>query len=354
MIPDGDKPGRERGNRIVQALQGKAAEVLLVELPAGQKDISEFFFEAAHGIDDLNELVEQVRRRKRLDELSKRGLLSPKEIVETVDGGFRAFMSPPRGLSTGFPELDRLTHGLHTGDLIIPAGRPGMGKTSFGLNLAEHCASQGKTVAIFSYEMSRQSILTRLLCSRARVDQMRLREGRLNFEERRRVNAALNDLSSMPLRIDDTPLPVQGIEARLERLQSELGLSLVIIDYLQLIPGARGQNRNQEVSALSRSLKLMAAKFGVPFVVLSQLSRAPETRTNQRPQLSDLRDSGQIEQDADLVCFLYREEVYKPDREDVRGAAELTIAKQRNGPTGRIMLRFHRQYTRFENPGEAD
>ena len=322
--------------------------MLLVELPVGVKDVTELFA-AEYGIDDLSELVEQVRRRKRLDELSRRGLLSPREIVETVDGGFASFMNPPKGLLTGFCELDRLTHGLHAGESVILAGRPSMGKTSLSLDIAQHAASQRKTVAIFSYEMSRQSLLTRLICGRARVDQMRFRERRLSPEERRRINQALNDLACMPIRIDDTPLPLHGIEARLKRLQSECGLGLVIVDYLQLVPGGGQQNRTQEVGALSRGLKLMAAKFGVPFIVLSQLSRAPENRTNQRPQLSDLRDSGNIEQDADLVCFLFREEVYKPDREDLRGIAELIVTKHRNGPTGRIRLAFIKEFTRFED-----
>ena len=346
VIPDNDRPGGERGARIVKALMGHASEALLVELPPGNKDVTEFF-EAGHGLKDIQELAEAARRRKRLDELAERGLLSASEIIETVEGGFQAVMSPPRGLPTGFCELDRLTHGLHPNDLVIVAGRPAMGKTAAAHNIAQHVATQGRTVAIFSYEMSRQSVLSRLLCSRARVDLLRFREGRLGHDERRRVNAALTELSALPLYIDDTPLSLQGIEERLHRLQAERGLGLAIVDYLQLIPSSRRENRNQQVGELSRGLKLMAGKFGVPFVVLSQLSRAPETRANQRPQLSDLRDSGSIEQDADLVCFLYREEYYKPDREAAKGAAELIVAKQRNGPTGKIKLRFHKESTRF-------
>ncbi len=353
VIPDADKPGRERGGRIVKALTGHASEVLLVELPVGHKDVSEFF-EAGHGLDDLRELVANARRQVRLRELNDRGLLTAPEIIETVEGGFQAVMCPPRGLSTGFIELDRLTFGFHAGDLVILAGRPSMGKTAAAHNIAQHVAAQGKTVAIFSYEMSRQSVLSRLLCSRARVDLLRFREGRLGHDERGRVNAALTELSALPIYIDDTPLPLQGIEARLQRLQAERGLGLAVVDYLQLIPSSRRENRNQQVSELSRELKRMAGKFGVPFIVLSQLSRAPETRANQRPQLSDLRDSGGIEQDADLVCFLFREEYYKPDREAAKGSAELIVAKQRNGPTGKIKLRFRKECTRFENLGEED
>ena len=352
VIPDGDKPGRQRGGRIVKALTGRSVEVFLVSLPAGFKDVTEFF-EAGNGIDDLNDLVDSLRREKRLAELLERGLLSPPEIIETVEGGLPALMNPPQGLLTGFRELDRLTHGLHAGELVIAAGRPSMGKTAWALDVVQHAAERGDTVAVFSYEMSRQSVLTRLLCSRARIDLLCFREGRLDRDERGRLSAALTDLSSLAIRIDDTPLPLQGIESRLRKLQTACGLGLVVIDYLQLIPTAGRENRNQQVGELSRVLKLMAGKLRVPFVVLSQLSRAAETRPNRRPQLSDLRDSGQIEQDADLVCLLYREEVYKPDQADVRGLAELIIAKQRNGPTGKIKLRFYKASTHFEDLGET-
>ena len=294
-----------------------------------------------------------MRRRKRLDALSKRGLLSPMEIVETVDGGFQAVMTPPRGLATGFHQLDQLTHGLHPGDLVIAAGRPSMGKTAWAHDIAQHVAEQSKTVAIFSYEMNRQSVLTRLICSRARLNLLGFREGRLRPDERRRVSRAFTELSALPLLIDDTPLPLHGIQSRLDRLQGEPRLGLVIVDYLQLVPSSSRENRNQQVSELSRGLKLMAGRFGVPFLVLSQLSRASETRINHRPQLSDLRDSGQIEQDADVICFLFREEYYKPDLEDLRGLAELIVAKQRNGPTGKVKLRFHNWCTHFENLEEA-
>ena len=236
--------------------------------------------------------------------------------------------------------------------LSLPEG-PVWGKTAWAHGVAQHVAEQGKTVAIFSYEMSRQAVLTRLICSRARVNLRASREGRLSPDERRRVSRALTELSGLPILVDDTPLLLQGIESRLQKLQTARGLGLAVIDYLQLIPTAGRENRNQQIGELSRGLKLMAGKFRVPFIVLSQLSRAAETRPNRRPQLSDLRDSGQIEQDADLVCFLFREEYYKPDREDLRGLAELIVAKQRNGPTGKVKLRFHNWCTHFENLEEA-
>jgi replicative DNA helicase len=203
--------------------------------------------------------------------------------------------------------------------------------------------------------MSSASLLTRLLCSAARVDQHKFRAGYLNADERRKLQVALADLTESPLFLDDTAgVNLMDIHSKLRRMQAEHGLSLVVIDYLQLMSSrGRSENRNQEVSAISRGLKLMAKDLDVPFLVLSQLSRAAETRIgDHKPQLSDLRDSGSIEQDADLVMFIFREEVYKRDREDLRGLADLIIAKQRNGPIGNVPLRFLGQFTRFENRAE--
>ena len=190
------------------------------------------------------------------------------EIVETVDGGFQAVMTPPRGLATGFHQLDQLTHGLHPGDLVIaPGGRP-MGKTAWAHDIAQHVAEQSKTVAIFSYEMNRQSVLTRLICSGARLNLLGFREGRLRLrpDERRRVSRAFTELSALPLLIDDTPLPLHGIQSRLDRLQGEPRLGLVIVDYLQLVPSSSRENRNQQVSELSRGLKLMAGGSACRFL----------------------------------------------------------------------------------------
>ena len=200
--------------------------------------------------------------------------------------------------------------------------------------------------------MSKESLLTRMLCASARVDSQRFRAGYLNAEERRRLQAGLNQLVEAPLFIDDSAgVHLMDIHAKLRRLQAERKLGLVIVDYLQLMSGrGRFENRNQEISTLSRGLKLLAKELAVPMLVLSQLSRAPETRQgDHRPQLSDLRESGSIEQDADLVAFIFREEVYKRDREDLRGLAELILAKQRNGPVGKIDLVFLHQLTKFEN-----
>jgi replicative DNA helicase len=288
-------------------------------------------------------------------------LSSPASIVEKFPGGVNAFLDPSqrlRGLSTGFTKFDEMTGGLHGGELFILAARPSMGKTALALNIAQHVATHPrmrKPVAVFSLEMSSSSLLTRLLCAAARVDAHKFRAGFLNGDERRRLQVALGDMTDSPLFLDDTAgVNLMDVHAKLRRLQSEHGLSLVVIDYLQLMSSrGRTENRNQEVSALSRGLKLMAKDLDVPFLVLSQLSRASETRPgDHKPQLSDLRDSGSIEQDADLVAFIYREEVYKKDREDVKGLADLIIAKQRNGPIGTVPLRFLGQYTRFENRAE--
>jgi replicative DNA helicase len=283
-------------------------------------------------------------------------LVSPRQIVEGFEGGINAFLDPSkriRGVSTGFVKFDEKTSGLHPGELIIIAARPAMGKTALALNIAQHVAVKLKhPVAIFSLEMSKESLLTRLLCATARVDSQKFRAGFLNDEERRMLRTALAQLMEAPLFIDDTAgTNLMDIHAKLRRIKTEHGLGLAVVDYLQLMSGrGRFENRVQEVSALSRGLKLMAKELGVPMLVMSQLSRAPETRQgDHRPQLSDLRESGSIEQDADVVAFIFREEVYKPDRADLRGLAELLLAKQRNGPTGKMNLVFLHHLTKFEN-----
>ncbi len=292
---------------------------------------------------------------------SKQQLQSPGAVISAFPGGIGAFLDPSQrisGISTGFKRFDEMTGGLHGGELFILAARPSMGKTALALNIAQHVATHPsirKPVAVFSLEMSSSSLLTRLLCAAARVDQHKFRAGYLNADERRKLQVALADLTEAPLFLDDTAgVNLMDVHAKLRRLRSEHGLSLVVIDYLQLMSSrGRSENRNQEVSAISRGLKLMAKDLDVPFLVLSQLSRASETRPgDHKPQLSDLRDSGSIEQDADLVGFIYREEVYKKDREDLKGLADLIIAKQRNGPIGTVPLRFLGQYTRFENRAE--
>src|SRR5579883_105318 len=285
-------------------------------------------------------------------------LVNPKRIIEEYEGGLNVFLDPGKrikGLSTGFLKLDEMTGGLHEGELVILAARPAMGKTAFALNIAQHVAlrpTEKQTVALFSLEMSRESLLTRLICAAARVDQQKFRASYLNQDERRRLAKAASDLVQAPLFIDDTPgAHLMDIHAKLRRLKAEHGLALVVIDYLQLMSGrGRYENRNQEISTISRGLKLLAKDLRVPMLVLSQLNRAPELRQgDHRPQLSDLRESGSIEQDADLVAFIFREEVYKPQDESLKGLAELLLAKQRNGPTGKVNLVFMKEFTKFEN-----
>jgi replicative DNA helicase len=292
------------------------------------------------------------------DVQSKNSLASPAHIITEYEGGINAFLDTSRrakGIGSGFTKFDEMTGGLREGELFILAGRPAMGKTALALNMAQHIATNvkdPKAVAIFSLEMSKESLLTRLICSSARVDQQRFRAGYLNQEERRLLRDAMYRLVESPLFIDDCAgTNLMDVHSKLRRLQAEHDLGLVVIDYLQLMQGrGRFENRVQEISSLSRGLKLMSKDLRVPFLVLSQLSRAPETRTgDHRPMLSDLRESGSIEQDADIVAFIFREEVYRPDKESLKGVAELILSKQRNGPTGRVKLAFLNRYTKFEN-----
>ncbi len=287
------------------------------------------------------------------------GLMTPRDVIQNYQGGLNAFLDPSKrikGISTGFTKLDEMTGGLHKGELVILAARPSMGKTALALNIAYHVATKlSQTVAIFSLEMSNESLLTRMLCASAYVDSQRFRAGYLNAEERRKLQQAAHHLVEAPLFIDDTAgSNLMDMHAKLRRLKGEQPLGLVIVDYLQLMSGrGRFENRNQEISTISRGMKLLAKELDVPLLVLSQLSRAPETRVgDHRPQLSDLRESGSIEQDADLVGFIFREEVYKRDREDLRGLAELIVAKQRNGPVGKVDLVFLHALTKFENRAE--
>ena len=256
------------------------------------------------------------------------------------------------GIPTGFERLDELTSGLQDSDMIVLAARPSMGKTALALNMALHAAVKaGKTVGLFSLEMAKEQIFLRMLCSQARVDAHRLRIGRLGKDEWTRLTLAFGELTEARIFIDDTPgLSIFEMRAKSRRLKAEKGLDLLIVDYLQLMRGrSRYENRTQEISDISRALKGLAKELGVPLLALSQLSRAPEQRGgDRRPQLSDLRESGAIEQDADVVVFIYREEVYKPT-EDNRGMAQIIIGKQRNGPTDKFDLAFIKEYTRFEN-----
>ncbi|HEU4924307.1 MAG TPA: replicative DNA helicase [Burkholderiales bacterium] len=259
------------------------------------------------------------------------------------------------GVPSGFVDLDRKTAGLQPGDLIIVAGRPSMGKTAFALNIAEHVAlhpSVGLPVAIFSMEMSASQLAMRMLSSMARVDQTKLRTGRLDNEEWANLTDAIGKLNEARIHVDETAaLNALELRARARRMKREYGkLGLVVVDYLQLMSASsQGENRATEISEISRSLKALAKELDVPVIALSQLSRAVEQRNDRRPLMSDLRESGAIEQDADVILFIFREEVYAPEKEEARGRAEVIIGKQRNGPIGTIALTFIGQFTRFAN-----
>ena len=259
---------------------------------------------------------------------------------------------PLTGLSTGFNDFDEMTSGLQPADLIIVAGRPSMGKTTFAMNIAEHVAiKSGQAVAVFSMEMPGDALAMRMMSSLGRIDQLRVRTGKLEDDEWPRLSSAVSMLAETKLFIDDTPAmtptEVRARARRLKREHKELGL--IVLDYLQLMqaPG-EGDNRTGEISAISRSLKALAKELDVPVIALSQLNRSLEQRTNKRPIMSDLRESGAIEQDADLIVFIYRDEVYNEDSPD-KGTAEIIIGKQRNGPIGTTRLTFLGQYTKFEN-----
>jgi replicative DNA helicase len=257
------------------------------------------------------------------------------------------------GVPTGFADMDEMTRGLQAGDLIIVAARPSMGKTSLVLNIAQYVAAQPEyTVGFFSLEMSKESLFLRLLTSEAQIDSHRLMSGAIGQKDYGRISHALETLSAMKLHIDDTAnIGVLEMRAKSRRLKSEHGLSLLVVDYIQLMTGrGRFENRTLELASISRSLKGLAKELGVPIIVLSQLSRAPEARSDHRPQLSDLRESGALEQDADLVVLIYRDDVYNKDPNNPdAGTAELILAKQRNGPTGVVKLAFLREQTRFAN-----
>ena len=273
------------------------------------------------------------------------------KVVDRIDTLFEQD-SAITGLPTGFIDFDDQTSGLQPADLIIVAGRPSMGKTTFAMNLAENAAIHSKQpVAVFSMEMPADSLAMRMLSSLGRIDQHRLRTGRLNDDDWPRLTSAIALLNDAPLFIDDTPaLSPTELRARARRLKREHGLSLIVIDYLQLMQGSgkSSENRATEISEISRSLKALAKELEVPVIALSQLNRSLEQRPNKRPVMSDLRESGAIEQDADLIVFIYRDEVYNEDSAD-KGKAEIIIGKQRNGPIGTVALTFQGKYTRFEN-----
>ncbi|ERI92123.1 replicative DNA helicase [Clostridiales bacterium oral taxon 876 str. F0540] len=254
------------------------------------------------------------------------------------------------GVPSGFNDLDAKTSGFQKGDMVLIAARPSMGKTTFALNLAQHAALRaGKSIAIFSLEMSKEQLAYKLLCAEANVDMLRLRTGNLDDRDWENIARASGPLAAAKIFIDDTAgVSVMEMRSKCRRLKLEHGIDMILIDYLQLMSGSNPENRQQEVSEISRSIKALAKEMGCPVIALSQLSRAPEQRADHRPMLSDLRESGSIEQDADLVMFLYRDEYYNKETED-KNIGECIIAKQRNGPTGTVKLAWLGQYSKFGN-----
>ena len=316
---------------------GKEVGQLLDEAESKVFEIAESGARTRQGFIEIQPLLTQVMER--IDMLYHKD--NPSDIT---------------GIPTGYHDLDRQTSGLQAGDLIIIAGRPSMGKTALALNMAEHVAVENRLpVAVFSMEMSGTQLAMRMLGSIGRLDQHKLRTGRLSDEDWNRLTNAVGKLHDAPIHIDETPaLNALELRARARRLHRQYGtLGMIVIDYLQLMEStSEGENRATEISELSRSLKALAKELRVPVVALSQLNRALEQRPNKRPQMADLRESGAIEQDADLILAIYRDEVYNPDTPE-KGIAEVNILKQRNGPIGTVKLTFLGEYTRFENYAQA-
>jgi replicative DNA helicase len=320
--------------------------------------VQEAYTVPAGGVEDALDRAEQ-RIFQIAQAAERRGFIWIKEILWPTFERIEELQRNPgaiTGVPSGFVDLDRLTVGFQPGDLIVIAGRPSMGKTALALNVAQHAAIEhGKNVAFFSLEMSKEQLVERLLCAEGRVDSGRLRRGRLQDDEYARLATAAGHLNTAPIWIDDTPsISALEVRAKARRLAAEVGLDLVVVDYLQLMSGPRdSENRVQEISAISRNLKAVAKELSVPVIALSQLSRAPEQRTDHRPVLADLRESGAIEQDADVVLFVFREEVYMKhdeiEEKGLAGKADLIIGKQRNGPIGTVDLVFHKKFTLFES-----
>jgi len=321
------------------------------------QDVYDGHATAAEVLDNAEHRVFQVAQLRRSEEFIRiKELIWPTmERIEQLQSGHGTVT----GVPTGFVDLDRLTAGFQRSDLVIVAGRPSMGKTALALNIVQHAAIEHNVpVAIFSLEMSKDQLVQRLLCSEGLVDAQRLRRGQLRDDDYPKLARAAGLLGTAPIWIDDsaalTPL---AMRSKARRLKAEHDIALVVVDYLQLMSGPGDvENRQQEISYISRALKGLAKELDVPVVAISQLSRAPEQRggEHRRPQLSDLRESGAIEQDADVVCFIYRQEFYDgpsdPKTGDsIEGQAEVIVGKQRNGPTGTVKLYFKKEYTRFDN-----
>jgi replicative DNA helicase len=329
---------------------------ILRELARQATNISEAVFEGERSVDEILEEAEKQifdvgenRNQRRSNYFDMKSVIMP--VISKIEELMQRKESIT-GVPSGFTDLDKKLAGLQPSDLIILAGRPAMGKTSFAMNVVANAAiKHGAPVAVFSLEMSKEQLVTRLLSSLGSIDAQGLRTGNLKTEEYGQLVQASDTLSKAPIFVDDTPaLTIMALRAKARRLKREKDIQLIVIDYLQLMQGDDGSdNRVQEISNISRGLKALAKELNIPVIALSQLSRKVEERPNKTPVLSDLRESGAIEQDADIVMFVFREEVYKENDPALQGMAEIIIAKQRNGPIGRIPLTFLKQYTRFDN-----
>ena len=322
---------------------------------AGSRIADSAFVPEGRSVEELLDNAERLVFE--IAEQQARGRLGYRSIKQLLTGALDRIdelyvnQNPITGVATGYTDLDDLTSGLQRSDLVIVAGRPSMGKTAFAINVAEHAAiKDGLPVAVFSMEMPGEQLAMRMMSSLGRIDQHKVRTGKLGDDDWPRLTSAVQMLSETKMFIDDTPALTPGeLRARCRRIAREHGLGMVIVDYLQLmqVPGTK-ENRATEISEISRALKAMAKEMRVPVVALSQLNRSLEQRPNKRPVMSDLRESGAIEQDADVIVFIYRDEVYDEET-DQKGIAEIIVAKQRNGPIGTVKLAFRGQFTRFEN-----
>lgn len=325
---------------------------LLRHLIEESSDISEKAYSFSGNV---SELIDEAEKKifSLAEYKVKKDIYAISDMIEdTIEKLEKLFNNKEQitGVPTGFIDLDKITNGMQNSDLVIIAGRPAMGKTAFALNIALNAARKANSsVAIFSLEMSSQQLVQRLLSSEARIDASKLRSGKLYKEDWDNLTTASSELNELKLFIDDTPaINVTELRAKCRRLKRESGLDMVIIDYLQLMSGGKSDNREQQISEISRSLKALAKELDIPVLALSQLNRSVEGRNDKRPMPSDLRESGAIEQDADIIIFLYRDEVYHKDSND-KGIAEIIIAKHRHGPTGVVRLTFIKEFTRFEN-----
>lgn len=332
---------------------------ILRRLITVNSDIAQRCYDEQHDIDILVDEAEQAI----FDIAGSKGEQHFTHIKSIVPKAFAAVEQLYKrkelitGVPTGYHDIDKMTAGLQPSDLIILAARPSMGKTSFAMNIAQHASLVEKTgVAVFSLEMSKEQLVMRLLSSVGRIDSQRIRTGKLRSEDWPKLTRAVGMLSEAPIYIDDTPaISVLEMRAKVRRLASQYEIGLIVVDYLQLMRGRSTENRTQEISEISRSLKALAKEHKVPVMALSQLNRGLESRTDKRPMMSDLRESGAIEQDADVICFIYRDEVYnKAEDNPEKGTAEIIIGKQRNGPTGTARLTFINEWTMFENMASFD